>query len=170
VSETSAEVIRRYLQDAITDSKNTETYLQRFADETGESGTKQLFQRLAVEAKAQHQRLSARLSSLGGSSSAIHGLLSQLLGLGSKASQIGHEKSDQTTQNLVAAFAAEQGKAALCEAIANISEAASDYDSAELARSIRDEATECCRTIWQLLPIAASEAYRRSEGEIQNSP
>ncbi len=159
MSETSAEVIRRYLQDAITDSKNTETYLQRVAEESGESDTKQLFQRLALKAQAQHERLSARLTSLGGSPSTIHGFLSQLLGLGSKASPPEHEKGDHTIQSLVATFAAEHGKAALCEAIANMSEAASDYDTAELARSIRNEATESAREIWQVLPIAASAAY-----------
>jgi ferritin-like metal-binding protein YciE len=165
VSETSAEVIRRYLQDAITAGKNTETYLQKFANESGESEAKQLFHQLALEAKTQHEKLAVRLASLGGSSSAIYGLLSQLLGLGSKASQIGHEKDDRTMHNLMAAFATEHGKAALCEAIANMSEAASDYDTAQLARSLRDEASASARKVWRVLSVSASEACRYSTEE-----
>ncbi len=162
MSETSAEVIRRYLEVAITDGKNTEAYLQKFADEMNESPAKQLFQRLAREAKKQHERLAARLTILGGSSSALYGLLSQFLGLGSKTSHLEHQKGDRTIQNLMAAFATEHGKAALCEVIANMSDAASDYDTAELARSIRDEASASAQEIWRLLPVASSETYRSS--------
>jgi ferritin-like protein len=171
VSETSAEVIRRYLQEAITDGKNTETYLQKFANEIDESEAKQLLLRLAVEARKQHEKLAVRLASLGGSSSTIHGLFSQLLGLGSRTSQIGREKNDRIMENLIAVFAAEHGKAALCEAIANMSEAASDHDTAALARSIQDQANASAEKLWQLLPRAASEAYRRStQGEDQKRP
>ena len=162
MSETSAEVIRRYLQDAIADSKNTETHLNKFAGESSESEAKQLFQQLALEAKTQHERLAARLAALGGGSSIIHGRLSQLLGFGSKTSQVAQATDDRIIQNLVAAFATEHGTAAACDAIANMAEAASDHDTAALARSIRDEASVSAERIWQLLPSAVSQAYHDS--------
>jgi ferritin-like metal-binding protein YciE len=163
VSETSAEVIRRYLQDAIADAKNTEIHLYKFAEESRESEAKQLFQQLSLKAKTQHERLAARLAKLGGSSSIIHGLVSQLLGLGSKTSQVAHGTVDRTMQNLVAAFATEHGQVAVCEAIANMADAASDYDTAVLARTIRDEAIASAQKIWRLLPSEAAYHNSRSE-------
>jgi ferritin-like metal-binding protein YciE len=158
VSETSAEVIRRYLQDAVTASKDTEVYLQKLVSEANESEAKQVFQHLALETKTQRERFAARLTELGGSSASIHGLLSHLLGLASKAPHTGPEKDRRTIRNLMAAFATEHGKAALCEAIANMAEAASDYDTADLARSIRDEARTSAQKVWQVLPDWPTEA------------
>ncbi len=143
-------------------------HLREFADESGEPEAKQLLHQLALEAKNQHERLAARLASLGGSPSVIHGLFSQLLGLGSKASQLGQEKNARTTQSLIAAFATEHANAALCESIANMSEAAGDNETAELARAIQGETSESSQKIWRLLPIAATEAYNRStENDVQ---
>lgn len=163
MSETSVEVIRRYLQDAVTASKDTEAYLQKLAAETSESKAKQVFQHLALETKTQRERLATRLTDLGGSSASLYGLLSHLLRLASKAPHVGPEKDHRTIRNLTAAFATESGKAALCEAIANMAEAASDHDTADLARSIRDEARASAQKVWQFLPPFISDAYRDSE-------
>jgi hypothetical protein len=74
-------------------------------------------------------------------------------------------------QNLIGAFAAEHGRAALCEAIANMSEAASDHETAELARYIQEQASASAEKVWQFLPVAASEAYYRLPGdEVRKRP
>lgn len=164
MSETSAEVIRRYLQDAVTASKDTELYLQKLASETSEPKAKQLFQHLALGTKTQRDRFATRLTDLGGSSTSIHGLLSHLVALASKTPHIGQEKDHGTLRNLIGAFATEHGKAALCEAIANMAQAASDYDTADLARSIRDEARVSAQQVWQLLPDSLTEIEHHSQG------
>ena len=163
MSETSVEVIRRYLQDAVTASKETEVYLQKLASETSEPKIKQVFQHLAVEAKTQRDRFATRLADLGVSSTSIHGLLSHLLALASKAPHVGQKEDHRTIRNLIAAFATEHGKAALCEAIANMAQAASDYDTADLARSIRDEARVSAQQVWHALPDSHIEARQYSQ-------
>lgn len=164
MAESSTDVVKRYLADAIAAEKSFETQLQGFANEGDDAAVKQTFHQHALETKTQYERLTARLESLGGSTSTVKSLLAHIFGLSPKAAQIGHEEEERTTQNLMMAFAVENSELAMYEALATVAEAAGDSETVSLARSIQQQEKATADKIWQLLPRAATEAYNRLSG------
>lgn len=161
MAETSADVVKRYLEDAIAAEKSFETQLQEFAKEGDNEAAKSAFQQHAIETRDQYERLTSRLESLGGSPSTGKSLLAHIFGLSPKAASLGHEKEERTTQNLIMAFAVENTEVAMYEALATVSEAAGDTETETLARSIQREEKATAEKVWALLPGAALNAYRQ---------
>jgi ferritin-like metal-binding protein YciE len=161
MAETSIQVIRRYLEDAIAAEKSFETQLQGFANEGEDPAAKAAFHQHALETRQQYERLTARLEALGGSPSGAKSLLAHIFGLSPKTAQIGHEKEERTTQNLMMAYAVENSEIAMYEALATVAEAASDTQTASLARSIQAQERETAQKVWSLIPSAAAAAYDR---------
>lgn len=165
MAETSAEVIKRYLEDAIAAEKSFETQLQGFAGEGDNAAAKTAFHQHALETKQQYERLTARLESLGGSPSTTKSFLAHVFGLSPRSAQLGHEKEERTTQNLMMAFAVENSEIAMYESLATVAEAAGDTQTAALAREIQQQEKATADKVWKLLPTAALEAYSRLTGE-----
>ncbi len=165
MSETSTDVIKRYLEDAIAAEKSFETQLQGFSQEGDDQAAKAAFHQHALETKRQYERLTARLEALGGSTSTAKSFLAHVFGLSPKAAQIGHEKEERTTQNLMMAFAVENSECAMYEALATVAEAAGDTQTASLARSIQAEEKATADKVWKLLSPAALEAFTRVTGQ-----
>jgi ferritin-like metal-binding protein YciE len=161
MAETSIEVIKRYLEDAIAAEKSFETQLEGFAKEGDNPAAKSAFQKHAVETQRQYERLTARLEELGGSPSSAKSFLAHVFGMAPKTAQIGHEKEERTTQNLMMAFAVENSELAMYEALATVAEAAGDGITALLAREIQEEERVTADKVWSLLPGAATEAFLR---------
>jgi ferritin-like metal-binding protein YciE len=161
MAETSIDVIKRYLQDAIAAEKSFETQLQGFAKEGDNDAAKAAFHQHALETKQQYERLTARLEALGGSTSAAKSFLAHLFGLSPKTAQIGHEEEERTTQNLMMAYAVENSEIAMYESLISVAEAAGDSDTAALARDIQAEEQKTADKVWNLLPTAAITAFRR---------
>ena len=161
MAETSNDVIKRYLEDAIAAEHSFETQLQGFAKEGDDPAAQAAFQQHAVETKCQYERLTARLEALGGSTSTAKSFLAHLFGLSPKAAQIGHEKEERTTQNLMMAFAVENSEMAMYEALITVAEAAGDTQTAALAREIQLEEEKTAKKVWSLLPNAAITAFER---------
>ncbi len=160
--ETSTDVVKRYLIDAIAAEKSFETQLESFAKEDDNAAAKQLFDQHALQTRSQHERLTARLDVLGGSSSGVGNLLAHIFGVSREAAQIEHEKEERTTRNLMVAYAVENSELAMYEALALIAEAAGDSETESLARTIQQEEKSTAEKMWQLLPGAALEAYQHS--------
>lgn len=161
MAETSADVIKRYLEDAIAAEKSFETQLQGFSKEGDDAVAQAAFSQHALETKRQYERLTARLEALGGSPSGTKSFLAHVFGLSPKAAQIGHEKEERTTQNLMMAYAVENSEMAMYEALATVAEAAGDPTTASLAREIQAEEKATAEKVWKLLPNAAAQAYQR---------
>lgn len=166
MAETSADVVKRYLEDAIAAEKSFETQLQEFAREGENESAKYAFHQHAIETKNQYERLTARLESLGGSPSSAKSLLAHIFGLSPKMASLGHEKEERTTQNLIMAFAVENTEVAMYEALAMVAEAAGDSETESLACSIQQEEKATAEKVWALLPGAATDAYRQLTGKI----
>ncbi len=164
MAETSRDVIKRYLQDAIAAEKSFETQLQGFANEGENPAAKAAFHQHALETRQQYERLTARLDALGGSPSGAKSLLAHIFGLTPKTAQIGHEKEERTTQNLMMAYAVESSEIAMYESLATVAEAAGDTQTATLARSIQAEEKTTAEKVWKLIPSAAVDAYQRLIG------
>jgi ferritin-like metal-binding protein YciE len=164
MAETSTDVIKRYLEDAIAAEKSFETQLEGFSKEGDNATVQAAFRQHALETRQQYERLSARLESLGGSPSTAKSFLAHMFGLSPKTAQIGHEKEERTTQNLMMAFAVENSEMAMYEALATVAEAAGDTQTASLARSIQAEEKATAEKVWRLLPQAAVTSYERLVG------
>jgi len=165
MAETSADVIKRYLEDAIAAEKSFETQLQGFSKEGDNEAAKSLFQQHALETRNQYERLTARLEALGGSASTAKSLLAHIFGMSPKTAQVGHEKEERTTQNLMMAFAVENSECAMYESLATVADAAGDAETAALARSIQSQEKATAEKVWNLLSPAALDAFTRITGE-----
>ena len=165
MAETSTDVIKRYLEDAIAAERSFETQLQGFAQEGDDAVAKAAFHQHALETKNQHERLTARLEALGGSPSTAKSLLAHIFGLSPKTAQIGHEKDERTTQNLMMAYAVENSEIAMYEALATVAEAAGDTVTVSLARDIQSQEAATAKKIMQMLPNAALTAYQALLGQ-----
>jgi ferritin-like metal-binding protein YciE len=161
VAETTDHVIKRYLEDAIAAEKSFETQLQGFSQEGDDAAAKGLFHQHALETKRQYERLTQRLEALGGSTSMAKSIMAHVFNLTPKAAQLGHEKEERTTQNLMMAFAVENSEMAMYEALITVAEAAGDTETSSLAREIQAEEKATADKVWQLLSPAALDAYRR---------
>ena len=165
MAETSADVVRRYLEDAIAAERNFETQLQDFASQTENPAAKSAFEQRARATRKQHERLTARLEILGGSVSGAKTLLSHIFGLRSKTLPHGHPTNGLTTHNLMLAFAIENSELAMYEALAAIAEAAGDPETAVLARSNQSEEKTAAENLWRILSKVAFEDYEQATRE-----
>ena len=165
MAETSRDVIKRYIEDAIAAEKSFETQLQGFASEGDDPVAKAAFHQHALETKQQYEQLTARLEALGGSPSGAKSFLAHVFGLSPKAAQIGHEKEERTTQNLMMAYAVENSEIAMYESLATVAEAAGDTQTESLARQIQAQEKATAEKVWKLIPNAAVQAFERLTSE-----
>ena len=157
--ETSQDLIKRYLEDAIAAEKSFETQLDAFSKEGDNPAVKAAFAQHSLETKSQYQRLELRIEALGGTASAAKSVLAHIFGMVPQAGKLGLEKEERTTQNLMIAFAVENSELAMYEAMATVAEAAGDSITAKLAREIQAEEKAAAEKVWKLLPVAAHEAF-----------
>ncbi len=169
MAESSTDVIKRYLEDAIAAEKSFETQLQGFAKEGDNGAVKAAFHQHALETTNQIERLTARLEALGGSPSTAKSLLAHIFNLSPKAAQIGHEKEERTTQNLMMAFAVENSECAMYESLASVAEAAGDSQTAQLARSIQSQEKATADKVWSFLAPVALDAFNRVTGSASST-
>jgi ferritin-like metal-binding protein YciE len=162
--ESAQELIRAYLEDAIAAEKNFETQLRGFAKEGDDTVAQSMFAEHADETHRQYEMLEARLQAIGGSSSGLKTMLAHMLGMMPKTAQLGHEKEERTVQNLMMAYTVENAEIAMYEALATVADAAGDFGTAHLARSIQQEERQTAEKVWQHLPVAARTAFARVVG------
>src|SRR3954469_16407079 len=159
--ESAQDLIRAYLQDAIAAEKNFETQLRAFAQEGDDPVAQAMFAAHADETRLQYSKLEARLEAIGGRSSAIKTMLAHMIGMMPKAAQIGHEKEERTVQNLMMAYTVENAEVAMYESLATVAQAAGDFGTEQLARTIQQEERETAEKVWRHLPVATREAFAR---------
>ena len=167
--EPAVDVIQKYLEDAIAAEKSFEVQLNDFASEAATPAVEAIFKQHAVETRGQYERLTRRLEQLGGSTSTVKSLLAHLFGISPKTAQLGHDKEERTTQNMMMAFAVENSELALYEALACTAEAAGDTVTSLLAREIQQEEKAMADRVWKLLPGVATEAFRTVAADLAHS-
>ncbi len=155
----ATDIVKRYLEDAIAAERSFETQLRGFAQEVDEPTVRALFEQHANETKRQYERLTERLSQLGGSPSTLKSFLAHAFGLSPKTAQVGHERQERTTQDLMMAYAVENSEVAMYEALATVADAAGDRQTAELARAIQQQERSTAEKIWRYIAPCAVSAY-----------
>ncbi|HLK48994.1 MAG TPA: DUF892 family protein [Bryobacteraceae bacterium] len=164
-SQSAADLIKAYLEDAIAAEKNFETQLRAFAKEGNDTTAQAMFEKHANETRSQYERLTGRLEALGGGASGFKTALAHMLGMMPKTAQIGHEETERVTQNLIMAYTVEHAEVAMYEALASIASAAGDTVTAQLARSIQQEERQTAELVWKQIPLSAIRPLSTVSGE-----
>lgn len=159
--QTPNEVICRYIEDAIAAETAFESQLRTGAKEAELEEVRAIFAQHADETKRQHERLTARLEALGGKPSGAKSFLAHVFGFAPKPAQMGHDRAERTTQDLIAAFAVENSEIAMYESLANAASAAGDTLTEALAREIQQEERMAAEKVWNMIPTSARQAFSK---------
>lgn len=160
-TQSSQDVIRRYLEDAIAAEKNFETQLKQFSKEGEQTPVQNLFAEHAVETRHQYERLTARLHALGGSPSTLKSFLAHIFNFAPKAAQIGHEAGEKNSQDLIIAYAIENSEIAMYEELAIVAGFAGDTETERLARSIQEEERTAATKVWSLIDASCRQTFMK---------
>jgi ferritin-like metal-binding protein YciE len=166
-TEKALRFIKSHLEDAIAAEKSFETQLRGFAAEGSSDQIHALFSQHADETRNQHERLTRRLTELGGDPSEGKSFLAHAIGFAPKVAQLGHDTVDRVTQNLMMAYAVENCEIAMYESLIAVSEAAGDDDTVELARAIQEEEHKTAEKNWNLIAPWATTAFKKLAGAEQ---
>jgi ferritin-like metal-binding protein YciE len=153
-------VLVRYLEDAIAAEKSFETQLVGFSEEVEDASVKALFRDHAEETKDQYTRLTQRLEELGGSASVMKSFLAHMFNFAPKIAQIGHDKYERQTQDLMMAYAVENAEVAMYESLAQASQLAGDTRTENLARQIQQQERLTAEKVWKQVAPAARRAMQ----------
>jgi ferritin-like metal-binding protein YciE len=160
-TESSREVIKRYLQDAIAAERNFETQLKAFARNGEQTPVQNAFSEHAVETRRQYERLTARLEALGGTPSTVKTFLAHVFNFAPKTAQLGHEASEKNSQDLIIAFAIENSEIAMYEELAIVAQFAGDTETERLARAIQEEERAAARKVWSLIDDSCRQSFMK---------
>jgi ferritin-like metal-binding protein YciE len=166
-TEKAVRFIKSQLEDAIAAEKTFEAQLRGFASEGSSDQIHELFLQSADETRRQCERLTRRLTELGGDSSPSQSLLAHLAGLSTKLAQLGQDTVDRVTQNLIMAYAVVNYEIAMYESLMAIAEAAGDEDTQELARALQQEERDTAEKVWNLISPWAETAFKKLAGAEQ---
>ncbi|HET9086869.1 MAG TPA: DUF892 family protein [Acidobacteriaceae bacterium] len=160
-TQSSQEVIRRYLVDAIAAERNFETQLKSFSKDGEQTPVQNLFAQHAVETRHQHERLTARLHELGGSPSTLKSMLAHLFNFAPTAAQIGHDAGEKNSQDLIIAYAIENSEIAMYEELAIVAGFAGDTETERLARTIQEEERTAAKKVWSLIDASCRQTFMK---------
>jgi ferritin-like metal-binding protein YciE len=158
--KSAQEVLARYLEDAIAAEKSFETQLKGFSDEAEDPTVQALFRQHAHETRQQYTMLTHRLEELGGSTSTMKSFLAHMFNFAPKIAQVGHDKYERQTQNLMMAYAVENAEVAMYESMAQAAQLASDTPTEELARQIQQQEKQTAEKVWAQVAPAARRAMQ----------
>ena len=161
MKERAVDIIKRHLDDAIAAEKNSEAHLRGLLREGDHSDSQVLFKEHVDQTEGQRERLVARLQGLGGSPSAVKSFLVQLFSFSATPVQWAHEEEERNTQDLITAFAVEQGEIAMYEALATIASLVGDTETEKLARDFQEEEHQAAAKVWSLLGESARLGFLR---------
>lgn len=109
----------------------------------------------------QYERLTARLTELGGDTSTMKSFLAHMFGMAPKTASMGHEEEERTTQNLMIAYAVENSEVAMYEALASVAGMSGDVKTEQLARDIQAQEEDTAEKVWAFIGPTAADSYQR---------
>lgn len=160
------DIIKRYLQDAIAAENSFETQLRGFAEEGDDPTVRQLFMQHAEQTKIQIELLTARLGDLGDTPSGIKSFMAHFFGMAPKAASLGHDEAERQTQNLMIAYAVENSEVAMYESLATAAETLGDSQTASLARRIQAEEQDTAKKVWAMIAPSARRSLDKLTAEM----
>jgi ferritin-like metal-binding protein YciE len=159
MSETSPEVVKRYLHDALAAEKSLAAHFKEFVQEGDYREAIEIFRECEATALNHSQRLSARLDSMGEMPSRISSLF-RIFRLGEKAEQIDFGASEDITQKLLLAYTVTHGEIAMYEVLAMVGEAAGDTEAQSIALLFQQDEKVVAEKIWRLFAAASQREFK----------
>jgi ferritin-like metal-binding protein YciE len=158
MSETSPEVVKRYLHDALAAEKSLASHFREFANQGDYREAIDVFRECEATALNHSQRLTARLDRMGGMPSRISSLF-RLFRLGEKTDQIDFGASEEVTHNILLTYTATHSEIAMYEVLRMVAEAAGDSETGSLALSLQQDEKIAAEKIWRLFAAAAQREF-----------
>jgi ferritin-like metal-binding protein YciE len=160
-SEADAQsIIVRHLQNTEAAERNFEDALATFSKSGKQGEVQSLLSMMSKKARTQHERLAARLTELGGTTSTAKSVLAHLLAFTPVSAQLGHDEAEKSTQHLMITYSAAAAEMAMYEALAIVATEAGDETTARLARELQAEEEDDHRLAWEHLPNSARSSYQ----------
>ena len=137
MSETSAEVVKRYLREALASEKTIQVAFEALDGKTVAAPSRQIVFNCGELSRRHQEQLKNRLASLAVSSSDSKSLFARVFESRGGARETEHQALHQTLQALIEPFAATHSAIAIYEALAIMAAAGGDSDTAGLARLLQ---------------------------------
>jgi ferritin-like metal-binding protein YciE len=158
MSETSSEVLKRYLHDALGAEKSLASHFRDLAEQGEYREATDVFRECEATALNHAERLTARLDSMGELPARISSLF-RIFRLGEKTEQIDFGPTEDVTQNLLLTYTAVHSEIAMYEVLRMIAEAAGDSETGSLVFSLQDDEKRAAEKIWLLFSAAAQREF-----------
>lgn len=159
----------RYLDDAWAVEKSLVSNLKTMADEVNDPDVRTLFTNHAEVTHQQEENLEARIRALGEEPSGGKGMFSQLMGKVGDMMHKAHDADDQTTQDLMKAYAAENFEMAMYQSLEAYATAIGDTETAQLARQHQQQEREAADKIWPMISQCAQRPAAMTTGESRSA-
>ena len=155
MAEKSANLIHRYLNEAIAAEEALAHQFQKYSKQAEDEAARNAFHQYAEEAKGHERRLRDALAAAGGSPPVMKILLGHIFGLGAKPADTDGGPADGMMQDLVLSCAVENSEAGMYQVLATMADAAGEGDTADLARDIQAQKHAAADKLRSLLPLIA---------------
>ncbi|MDQ2841517.1 MAG: DUF892 family protein [Acidobacteriota bacterium] len=153
------ELLKRYLDKAISAERGCEIQLRDFAKAGDDDEVQAAFETDAAAALLQRERLTGRLRELGPQPGDIHTETDALQDLAPKIASPENSIEERTLQALISAYTAAAGGFARYEFLGLIARRAGDSGTEHLARQIQAEKRTAAERIWHFLPSRSKIAF-----------
>ncbi len=162
MAETSQERLLRYLTDAHAAEEGGLGSLKDIAQEATDPDVRAAVQDHLTVTQSQADRLSARITALGGSPNGGKSLLNTIIGKGSDLLNVFHDKEDKQTQDVIKAYALENFEVGMYTSLKAYANAVGDAETAQLADTILSEEQLAGERLLRLIPQVATYALRNT--------
>ena len=159
MAEPAAQLLTRYLDDAISAERSFETQLRSFAEQGDDDEVQTAFRAHAEQTRTHCARLTRRLEELGGTPSPVKTAMAELYGMAPKLSLAAQVAEDRIVENLIVAVLMETGECAIYEVLATVALAAGDSPTEHLAREIQSEARHTADLLFRFIPSRSKIAF-----------
>ena len=159
MAEPAAQLLTRYLDDAISAERSFETQLRSFAEQGDDDEVQAAFRTHAGQTRTHYERLTHRLEELGGTPSAVKMGMGEVYFVAPKLSLAGQVAEDRIVENLISAVTMETGACAMYQALATVASAAGDSATERLAREIQSEERQTADLLFRFIPSRSKIAF-----------
>jgi ferritin-like metal-binding protein YciE len=163
--EDARERIIRYLQDAHAAEVGIERMLRDLEGQTDDLHLKGLYREHIEMTKSQAMRLEGRLRQLDATPSGGKGFFNSLMAKVGDLMDKAHDDYDETTRNLIKAYATEHLERGMYTAMIAFAQAAGDHETAMLAEAIRHEEEQTGEKLFPLIAQCSQSTYAAATRE-----
>lgn len=153
----------RYLNDSYASEIGGIEALKDLAAVTTDEQVKQAALDHLAQTQSQAERLAARIKALGGDKSEPKGFVNAAIAKGSAFVNIGHDREDKQTQDLIKAYALEHFEVGAYTSLYAYASAIGDYETASLAQELRAEEEAAAVRFERLIPQVALLSLNKTE-------